>query len=183
MRKRAIAFVAAVVFAAVGSTILAARRPLVAVVLIRNNDFGIPGVTKTYEARITNRSFFPVRVTRCDSITDAGSRQTSLAYAVQRWSADQRRWVLVAQDDKRGFCKPYPLGIIEGDVVRKWLWPGESLSTEEEATAARDFTIGDRGRFIIFLGEAGNYSSSVTTRAFTIDEHPPPTGVALRIRH
>jgi hypothetical protein len=39
--------------------------------------------------------------------------------------------------------------MIEAKLKRAWLWPGQTLSTDQEASAARNkFNIGDRGRFV-----------------------------------
>ena len=105
-----------------------------------------------------------------------------VAYAVERWDSNAKRWTSVVGAGK-GFCKPYPLGILKAKLTSGLLWPGQSLSTGEEATAARDsFNIGDRGRFVVFAGTAGDYSSAVSTREFVIDEHPK-TDIPPRIRH
>ena len=159
------------------------RPRLAAQVVIRAEDFGIPGITKTYEATVTNKGFLPARVTRCDFVGDSMSPDTIVAYAVQRWNDDRSRWETVFQYGKSQFCKPYPLGIVRARLVNGWLWPGQSLSTGEEVTAARDgFAIGDQARFVIFLRTAGNYDSSVTTASFKIDEGRQ-TNITLRVRH
>jgi hypothetical protein len=159
------------------------RPGLAAQVVVRAEDIGIPGITKTYEAKVTNRGFLPVRVARCDFIDDSMSPGTMVAYAVQRWNESRRQWDTVFQYGKSQFCKPYPLGIVKAKLANRWLWPGESLSTGEEATAARDgFAIGDQARFVVFLGTAWNYDSSIATTTFRIDEHQQ-THTALRVRH
>jgi hypothetical protein len=152
-------------------------------VLTRSEDIGIPGITKMYETTLTNRGLLPVSVTRCDFIDDSGSPGTMVAYAVQRWNESRKQWDVIVEFGKSQFCKPYPLGIVKAKLVNRWLWPGQSLSTGEEATAARDgFAMGDRGRFVIFVRAAGDYDSSVASTDITIDEHPR-TDVNLRVRH
>jgi hypothetical protein len=37
-------------------------------VIVRNADLGIAGITKTYEAKLTNYGIFPASVTVCDFI-------------------------------------------------------------------------------------------------------------------
>jgi hypothetical protein len=114
---------------------------------------------------------------------DSSAPDTMVAYALQRWDDPRKQWVTVVEFDKSQFCKPYPLGIVRANLVNGWLWPKQSLSTGEEATAARGgFSIGDQARFVIFLGEPGNYDSSVATSEFTIDEHSR-SEANLRIRH
>jgi hypothetical protein len=145
---------------------------------VTNADIGIPGITKMYEGTITNHGFLPVRVTRCDFIDDSMAPGTMVAYAVQRWNENLKRWDTVVDMSGPEFCKPYPLGIIKARLVNGWLWPGQRLSTGEEATAARlGFSVGDAGRFVIFTGTTG-----VTTESFAIDEHPQ-TDANLRVRH
>jgi len=81
------------------------------------------------------------------------------------------------------FCKPYPLGIVKARSTTAFLWPGQSLSTGDEATAAQvPFNVGDKGRFLIFVGAPGDYSLAVPTEDFVIDEHPQ-TDIPLRVRH
>lgn len=156
---------------------------LLAAVVVRNRDMGIPGVTKTYEATLENRGLAPVNITRCDFVDDAGGRGTEVAYAVQRWDEGRDQWETVVQVDKSEFCKPYPLGIVKARTVHGLVWPGQILSAGEEATAARSgFAVGDQARFLIFLYEAGDYSSSIATPSFRIDEQPQ-TNVSLRVRH
>jgi hypothetical protein len=141
-------------------------------VLTRSEDIGIPGITKMYEATLTSRGLLPVSITRCDFIDDTGSPGTMVAYAVQRWNESRKQWDTIVEFGKSQFCKPYPLGIVKAELVNRWLWPCQSLSTGEEATAAREgFARGDRARFVIFVRAAGDYDSSVATADFIIDEH------------
>lgn len=159
------------------------RRGLRAETIVDHADMGIPGITKAYEGKLTNHGFWPVHVTRCDFIDDAMSPGTMLAYAVQRWNEARKQWETVVQFSKAEFCKPYPLGIVKAKIVNGWLWPGQSLRTGQEATAARDaFNIGDRARFVIFLKDAGDYGTSMASPEFTIDEHLQ-TNIPLRVRH
>jgi hypothetical protein len=156
---------------------------LSAEVKVTNADIGIPGVTKMYEATVTNHGLLPVRVARCDFIDDASAPGTMVAFAVQRWNRSLKQWETIADMSGPRFCKPYPLGIEEARMVNGWLWPGQHLSTREEATAARgDFSIGDEGRFVIFTETVGKTGAKVATPSFVIDEHPQ-TDVGLRIRH
>src|SRR5690348_9274341 len=110
MRTRTSVVFALVLVVISGSAIAVARRiparALSAEVMIRNEDFEIPGITKTYEARLTNRSFLPVRVTRCDFVDDTFSRGTMVGYALQRWSQDRKQWVTEVQFERNDFCKP-----------------------------------------------------------------------------
>jgi hypothetical protein len=147
-------------------------------------DIGIPGISKMYEAKLTNFGIVPVKVTRCDYLDDAFSHGTMVAYAVQRWDEKSQQWRTVVAANAASFCKPYPLGIVKGEVVNRWLWPGSSLSGGEEATAARDgFRRGDKARFVVFVSSPGDYSNAVATSAFSIDEQPSRPDLNLRLKH
>lgn len=82
---------------------------------------------------------------------------------------------------KASFCKPYPLGIIEGRVVEKRLWPSQNLSIGEEATGAR-VQKGDLVRFVLFAAEPWTGTSGYPTVGFEIDEQVA-TAVPMRVRH
>jgi hypothetical protein len=151
-------------------------------VTVDNADIGIPGISKMYEARLLNQGPWPIRVHYCAFVDDTNSPGTMVAYAVERWDQDSRSWKTIVKASGADFCKPYPLGIVRANLKSRLLWPGQSLSTGEEATAARDgFNIGDRARFVIFPGPEGS-SSGVATSNFIIDEHRQ-TDEPLRIRH
>lgn len=183
MRKRWAVVSCALIATAVFAVAKLVDQRLLAAVVVRTEDMGIPGVTKTYEATVENRGLLPVNITRCDFVDDAGGRGTEVAYAVQRWDESRRQWETVVEVGKSEFCKPYPLGIVKAKTVHGLLWPGHSLSAGEEATAARNrLAVGDQARFVIFLQEAGDYRSSIATPSFRIDEHPQ-TNVNLRVRH
>jgi hypothetical protein len=168
---------------AIAARFRTSENQLSAELLTTNADIGIPGITKMYEATLTNAGFLPARVTRCDYIDDASAPGTVVAYAVQRWDDSRKGWQTIVEFGKSQFCKPYPLGIVAAKLRRGWLWPRQSISTGEEATAARGgFTMGDRARFVIFTGAAGDYASSVATAEFIIDE-VPKTDLNLRLRH
>ncbi len=145
-------------------------------------DVGIPGISKLYEAKITNKGPWPVVVTRCNAIDDAGGKETILAYAIQRWNSATSHWDNIVAWDKSSFCKPYPLGIVEADLRNAPLWPGQSLSTGGEATAAR-LRKGDAARFVVLTGEAGDSSHSIATESFLIDEEVLHPDVPFRVRH
>jgi hypothetical protein len=147
-------------------------------------DFGIPRISKMYAAKLTNFGIGPVKVASCDYLDDAFSHGTMVAYAVQRWDETSQQWRTVVASNTASFCKPYPLGIVRGKVANRWLWPGRSLSSGEEATAARDgFRRGDKARFVVFVSSPGDYSNAVATGAFKIDEEPSRPDLNLRLRH
>jgi hypothetical protein len=163
--------------------VISRPQKLKATLTVKKADLGIPGITKVYNANLTNDGRWPVRITRCSFMDDAGTHDTSIAYAIQRWDNGAGKWQEVLGSSRKSFCHPYPLGIAEADLNRSWLWSGQSLEIGEEATAARDgFQIGDKARFVLFTAEPGDYSSSIPTEAFTIDE-APTSDVDFRVRH
>jgi hypothetical protein len=128
-------------------------------VVIRKADFGIQGITKTYEAKLTNFGIMPARVTACTFISDTLSPVTQSFYTAEKWNASTSNWENIFQSVKLPTC-PH--------VIAKRLWLGQSISSGEEAIAARGiFAIGDRARFVVFA-EKGVV---VPTAAFPIDEH------------
>ena len=145
---------------------------------------GIPGLTKTYEGSLTNRSILPVRVSVCDYVTDALGHGESVAYSVERWDQSSGKWRFFWGIRSRDFCKPYPLGITSDSRIRTvWLWPGQSLSTDFVAIQAVDgLELGDRLRFTItpFRSHA---DIAVASPPFMIDERPTDSSVDFRIRH
>jgi len=146
-------------------------------------DIGIPGISKIYDARLVNRGIWPVRVSYCDFISDNSTRGKMIGYSVERWDSMARKWTTIVDVHGADFCKPYPLGIVEARLTSTLLWPGQSLSTGEEATAARDaFNVGDRARFVVFRGTSEDSTSAVATPDFVIDEHRQ-TDVPLRVLH
>jgi hypothetical protein len=156
---------------------------LSAELIVEKADMGIPGVSKVYHAKITNRGIRPVWVSRCDFVDDAMQRGTELAYEVERWDTSAKLWVKSDFSRPDSFCKPYPLGIVEARQRGGWLWPAMSLSTNEEATAARDTShIGDHVRFVIFIAAPGDYAHSLTTQEVVIDEAYRES-VPLRLSH
>ena len=153
-------------------------------ILIRRVDIGIPGISKDYEARLTNYGVRPITVIACDFLSDAFEHGQMVAYVIERWNPLSKAWETVLGFDKSAFCRPYPLGIAKAHVVSMRLWPGQSISTGSEATAARDaFAIGDKARFIVLAEDPGHHESTFPTAVFSIDEHPLDSDVPLRIRH
>jgi len=59
---------------------------------IQSADIGIPGITKAYEARLVNRSLWPIRVRYCDFITDAMTHGGAVPHTVERWDGTANGW-------------------------------------------------------------------------------------------
>ena len=175
IKQRPFLLVASVAFISVLLVVLVLHkypRDLRTKLHVENVDLGIPGISKVYGASITNYGLLPVRVTRCNFVSDTGTPGVSIAYAIQKWDDKTKGWRQVLGASR--YC---------GELRAAWLWPGQSLSIGEEATAARDdMNIGDRVRFVIFTADPGDYSSSKATEEFTVDEHST-SDVDFRIRH
>jgi len=145
---------------------------------------GIPGLTKTYEAALTNSGVLPVRVTVCDFVADTFEHGKSIAHAVERWDQSAGKWRFFWGISREDFCKPYPLGITADSKIRTvWLWPRQSISTGFVAIQASDgLVLNDRLRFTItpFLDRA---DVVVVTSPFIVDERPSESAAGFRLAH
>lgn len=162
----------------------AAGRGLHADVLTRNASIGIPGINKMYEAELTNFGMLPALTRQCDYLSDAMARGTMVAYSVERWDHRSGAWQSVVDMNNAEFCAPAPLSIVEASLTARWLWPGQSVRTEEEATAAREpLRAGDTVRFRVYVRTGDSKSESVATNGFVIDESRTEDTGPLRLRH
>jgi hypothetical protein len=144
---------------------------------------GIPGLTKTYRADLTNRGALPVRISVCDSINDALKREKNIAYSVERWDGRTKEWRFLREIPASEFCKPYSLGIVRGEIRGMWLWPRHIISTGFIAIQASEgLDLNDRLRFAItpFLPRR---DVRIVTPPFTVDERPTDSDVNFRIAH
>jgi hypothetical protein len=150
-------------------------------VVVSKADYGIPGISKVYEAKLTNFGITLVKVTVCDFIDDAMMHGTEVGISIEKWSPLEKRWEDIFKDVGRSsWCHPFPLGIVEAQVTTKKLWPFQSTSGGQGAIAGYDaFAIGDRARFVIFSGNR----LAIPTAAFSIDEQRTVAGVPYRVRH
>jgi hypothetical protein len=108
-----------------------------------------------------------------------------VAYNIERWNPAKRTWTKELEFAKSAFCTPAPLSMGNTRWVRSWLLPGQSLSTGEEATGAREpFRKGDTLRFVVVTDVTGRATrnSSYPTPSFTLDEQRLDT-VQYRVRH
>lgn len=152
---------------------------------VHSGAIGIPGITKTYEAILTNYGMLPASIEKCSYTSDVSGIFTKVAYNIERWDAKQQVWIQAENFAKPGFCSPFPFSTANTRWGHLWLRPGESLSTEEEATGARDsFKKGDRLRFVV-VSEVTNPDGghSYPTAAFTLDEQMVYDGVPYRVKH
>ena len=106
-----------------------------------------------------------------------------VAYNIEQLNSSTGSWNIVHEFAKPSFCSPAPLS---GGNTR-WsytsLWPGQSLSTGEEATAARGFTQGDTLRFVIVteVTRGVKESNSYPTPSFVVDEQLPDVKTPHRV--
>jgi hypothetical protein len=87
------------------------------------------------------------------------------------------RWNAVL-DANAGYCQPDPLGIAQTSLTSKLLWPGQTLSTGAEATAARGNLKGEMMRFVVVANDR-----EYPTAVFIIDEQIEGVDVGYRVRH
>jgi hypothetical protein len=137
--------------------------------LVRKADFGIPGISKVYRAKLTNFGIVPVKITVCDYIDDAMRHRTEVGWGVERWDTVTQKWRNIFENgDNSAWCQPSPLSIVEGHIVAKRLWLAQSVEGGAGAIAAYDdFAMGDHARFLVFQGNGRVFR----TASFSIDEH------------
>ena len=155
-------------------------------IVVHDASIGIPGITKMYEAILTNYGVFPVVIERCSYLSDAGFAGTMVAYNIEQWIPATRAWTGVAEFAKPEFCTPVPLSMGNTRWGRSWLWPGQSVSTEQEATGARGlFKKGDTLRFVVVTDVTGAamHRPSYPTQSFTLDEKMLDNETPFRVRH
>jgi hypothetical protein len=143
---------------------------------VAHADIGIPGISKLYGAHLTNFGIVPRRIERCEFVTDDMAAGVSIGYRLQQWDAASRHWHTVLETSS-AYCRPYPLGIIKARLTSKLLWPGQTLSTSEEATGARDGFKGQTMRFAV-VGNGREFA----TASFVIDEQVQRPDVNYRAR-
>jgi hypothetical protein len=137
-------------------------------VIVRKTDYGIPGISKTYEPQLTNFSVTPQTVTVCKvkDDWDSPSYVTRIGNSIEKWHSGPNKW----EDIFSSIDKPHSC---PGDATTKRLWPLQSVSGGEVAVAGYDiFAIGDKARFIVFLGDG----RVLATSPIVIDEHQTVAG-------
>jgi hypothetical protein len=155
------------------------------VVVHHNASIGIPGITKLYEGTLTNYGPLPTRVERCTYMSDTGSPGAMVAFNIEQWHVVKNEWVRVMEFAKPELCRPMVTSMGSTKWVRSWLWPGQTLSIEEEATAARGFRKGDTLRFAIVTDVTGKSDPkpSYWTPSITLDEQSVESGTDYKVRH
>jgi hypothetical protein len=144
---------------------------------IETAEIGIPGISKLYDAHLTNYGALPSRIERCQFTTDASEKGVSIGYKLQRLDSSTHSWRTL-MDVSGIYCQPYPLGMAQTRLASKLLWPGQKLSIGPEATGARGRFKGERLRFVVVAG-----GRDFPTQSFIIDEEMKGTDVGYRVRH
>ena len=143
---------------------------------VESADIGIPGVSKMYEATLTNDGSLPATVEQCREHNEEGF-ETNAAYNIERRDRQGRAWRPVFQ-----FAQP------KSCAGTSWtlLWPGQRISTGEEATAARSaFRKGDTVRFVVATRVSVQHRKSELhpTAGFTLDEENTDRDINYRVKH
>lgn len=142
-------------------------------VTVRKVDYGIPGISKVYEPRLSNFGIAPetVVVCRVREDWDSPSYVIEVDNAIEKWDPKSKQWGNIFRDKDKSFGCPQP--------AAKRLWPLQSLSGGQVAVAGYDiFSIGDQARFVVFADNR----KWIPTAPFLIDEHTTAEGVPFRVR-
>jgi hypothetical protein len=135
---------------------------------------GSSGEGRSYSAALTNYGLVPISVTRCEAVTDTATRESTVAYAVEKREAAPRSWKKVFEvSSATGWCKPFPTGIGEGQIVKRLLWPSQRQSTApffwySAHLAGGLFNAGDEGRFVVFPADS-NGQIRMETPSFRVE--------------
>jgi len=148
------------------------------------SDIGIPGITKTYVATLTNRGILPVRINVCEYQTDVFEQEQSVADWIDRWDQSSGRWKLFWEIPSDEFCKQRAgSGPGEPKLRTNWLWPRESITNPFIASQASDgLQLNDSLRFV-FTPFLDRRELVIATDPFRVDERPTVADAALVIRH
>ena len=124
-----------------------------------------------YGAVVRNAGIRPVKVTVCDAVTDAMQREIGVRHAIERRNESTGQWSVFWQIPRAEWCRPYPTGIVKGEISEAWLWPGQVLQTGEIAIQASDgLALNDRLRFVVYPYDTAG--QAVLGEAFVVDERP-----------
>lgn len=142
------------------------------VVSTRADLIGIEGIAKIYDARLTNYSIVPLTLTVCD-YSSVVPHQTAVNYIAERLDRKSGKWEYVPEWDEYGsrlFCRP-SFEVTETHLVRRRLWPGQTLKIGEIIPAERTgYRVGNDGRFTIFLDADGKGNAAISTVPFHVDQ-------------
>jgi hypothetical protein len=142
-------------------------------VIVRKADYGIPGISKVYEPRLSNFGIAPkmVMVCRVKEDWDSASFVIEVGNSIEKWNPNSKQWENIFRGTDKSFGCPHP--------TAKRLWLLQSVSGGEVAAAGYDiFEIGSHARFVVFPGD----QKAISTAPFLIDEHQTLEGVPFRVR-
>lgn len=144
-------------------------------------DLVIPGITKVYDATLTNFGLIPPSLFACEFVTMPWDMEVNLRLQSSNGLGPLKLGQRRCSRQRRLSANPFLSGLSKGKVVGRRLWPGQSLSIGEEATAA-GFQNGDVVRLVLFAGQPWSVTSGYPTPGFEIHEQITTT-VPLRVRH
>lgn len=99
-------------------------------VIVRKEDYGIPGISKVYEPRLSNFGLAPETVMVCKVREDWDSMSyvIEVGNSIEKWDSNRMQWEDVFRDrGKSSVCL---------NPTTKRLWPLQSVSGGEVAVAA-----------------------------------------------
>ena len=136
---------------------------------------GVTGPANIYKARLTNFGLLPRTIVACEYINWASQRAIMLDYIVERRKDRADKWRFVQKwDESRLFCRP-AFEVTATHIVRKWLWPGQSLYVGSGVPAQwGGFQAGDAGRFTLFKNGDSDGARVLSSPQFVADRSPRP---------
>ena len=141
-------------------------------VVTRKADYGIPGISKVYEPRLSNFGIAPKTVAVCKVLEDWDSFYyvTEISNSIEKWNPSSKTWESIFGDSTA------PSGC---NHTATRLWPLQSVSGGEVAVAGYDvFAIGDQARFVLLPGN----HKPIPAGPIVIDEHATVAGAPFRVR-
>lgn len=142
-------------------------------VIVRKADYGIPGISRVYEPRLSNFGIAPETVIACEVREDWDSMSyvTEVPNSIEKWNSDLKKWADIFKDIDKFSSFIH--------IKTKKLWPLQSVYGGEVAMAGYDsFAVGDKARFVMFSGD----HKAIPTTPILIDEHPTVAGIPFRVR-
>jgi hypothetical protein len=127
------------------------------------------GVTKYYSVVLENKTNVTQFVNQCAWTDDSMHTVIATALELQRWNDGAKRWDRFAAGFNSN-CKSG--GWDTARPLKTPVAPGQKLDAGGDYAGAKEqISFGDRCRFVVFLTSAGDYSNSVVSPEFQIDEH------------
>jgi len=160
------------------------HQKLIAEYTVQKEDFGIPGITKTYKARILNRGFVPVKIQVCAFVDDVGHPGRAPAGSIEELDGASGAWLDPWRNEGyRPSCEPVPLSVSRAELQDIWLWPGQSVECGSIALGGMDDMKGRSLRFVLYDSFQSAHRRAFVTQSFLIDEQRQTGSSAVRIQH